>query len=134
MKRIGQCAVVGLLLTAMTVGQVMAKPYPQATGLVNDFARILPIDQGQQLNQELADFRNRTTIEIAVVTVESLDGQTAEDYAVGLATKWEIGKADVNNGVIFLVAPKDREMWIQAASGVRAILTPERAQGIIDQD
>jgi uncharacterized protein len=116
----------------LSVTNVFAQQYPQPTGYVNDFASLLSQEQGALLNNELAEFEEKTTIEIAVVTVSRLNNQSIENYTRGLATEWGVGKRGQNNGVVFLVAPKEREMRIQTASGVRMVLTDRLADNIRD--
>jgi len=108
--------------------------YPEPTGYVNDFASLLSPEQGKSLNDELAAFEEKTSVEIAVVTVPWLGNQSIEEYATGLATEWGVGKRGQNNGVVLLVAPKERKMRIETASGARAILTDGIADRIRDRE
>jgi uncharacterized protein len=122
------------LIPAIVASTVLfAQDYPKATGYVNDYAQLLSHDEGSSLNQELVAFENKTTIEIAVVIVSSLNGEDIENYTRGLATAWGVGKRGQNNGVVFLIAPKERTMRIETASGARAILTDARANEIRDE-
>jgi len=109
-----------------------AQQYPKPTGYVNDFAQLFTQEQGKSLNDELVAFEKETTIEITVVTVPWLNNQNIEDYTRGLAKEWGVGKRDQNNGVVFLIAPKERKMRIEIASGVCATLTDNRADQIRD--
>ncbi len=123
-----------LTLLLLAVGtNIQAQIYPRATGYVSDFAHVLTTEQGSSLNAELIAFEANTTIEIAVVTVVSLDGKTPEAFAVGMATEWGVGKKNKNNGVIFLIAPTERKMYIQPASGLREKLTQSRLESIRDR-
>jgi uncharacterized protein len=119
-----------LLLTAAILG--FAQEYPRPSGYVNDFAHVLSSGVAESLNQELAAFREQTSIEIAVVTVNSLQGESIEDYTRGLAAYWGVGERGRNNGVVFLVAPTARKMRIETASGVQPVLTDNRADAIRD--
>lgn len=112
-----------LLVISVFCTSVSAQEYPSPTGFVNDFANILSAEQGKDLNEKLVEFKKQTGAEIAVVTVPSLGGQTVEAYTRGLATEWKVGKQGKNNGVIFLVAPAERKMRIETASGIKDILT-----------
>jgi uncharacterized protein len=109
-----------------------AQKYPKSTGFVNDFANLLTHEQGAALNKELIDFEKKTTIEIAVVTVPWLNNQSIEDYTRGLAEEWGVGKGGQDNGVVFLIAPKEHKMRIETASGVSSILTDSQADKIRD--
>lgn len=132
MKTIVKSALAVVLLVIAIATTAHAQQYPKATGYVNDFANLLTREQGASLNNELAAFEKKTTIEIAVVTVPWLNNQRIEDYTKGLAKEWGVGKRGQNNGAVFLIAPKERKMRIETASGARAILTDSRADQIRD--
>ena len=67
------------------------------TGFVQDYAKILTTEQVSALENKLEQFEKATTNEIAVVTITSLDGDTVENVAQEIFTKWGIGKKDKNN-------------------------------------
>ena len=125
-------ASVALLLIALAT-TAYAQQYPKATGYVNDFASLLSHEQGASLNDELIAFEKKTTIEIAVITVPWLNNQSIEHYTRELAKEWGVGKRGQNNGIVFLVAPKERKVRIEVASGVHSVLTDSRADQIRDQ-
>lgn len=100
--------------------------FPVATGLVTDQAGILTADEHAQLEAKLRAFNARTSVEIAVVTVPSLDGLAVEDYASKLFAAWKIGKAGKNNGVLLLFAPNEPptgKVKIEVGYGLEPILT-----------
>ena len=117
-----------LSLATFALGQ----EYPKATGYVNDFAHVLSQEQAEGLNTNLAELEKKTSVEVAVVTVSSLNGQDVESYTRGLATAWHVGKRGKNNGVVFLIAPNEHKMRIQTASGSRSVLTDSTADEIRD--
>lgn len=133
MKTIGKSALAVLLLIVAVATTAYAQQYPKATGYVNDFANLLTREQGTSLNDELAAFEKKTTIEIAVVTVPWLNNQSIEHYTRELAKEWGVGKRGQNNGIVFLIAPKERKVRIEVASGVHSVLTDSRADRIRDQ-
>lgn len=119
------------LLTAKSYGQVS---YPKAIGLVNDFANVLSADKRQELEIKLKDFEKQTSIELTVVTVESLQGLSVERFTLGLANTWGVGKADQNNGVVLLIAPIERKLRIEVGLGLKQRLTNSAADNIIQSD
>jgi uncharacterized protein len=121
-----------ILLVLSLATTASAQKYAKPTGYVNDFAQMLTHEQGQALNAELIAFEKKTTIEISVVTVPWLNNQSVEDYTRGLATEWGVGKSGKDNGVVFLIAPKEHKFRIEIASGVRLMLTDSRADEIRD--
>ena len=82
---------------------------PAYTGMVNDFAGKLSDAKRQQLESLLENFRTRSGIEIAIVTMrfDDLQGYAVEDYSLQLARKWGIGGDSEKRGLLLLVAIKD---------------------------
>ncbi len=134
MKKLGASALVFAIFVLMIGITASAEQYPKPTGFVNDFAGVLTTDQGVSLNAELIAFEKKTTIEISVVTVPWLNNQSVEDYTRGLAQEWGVGKKGKNNGVVFLIAPKERKMRIEVASGISSTLPSSRTDQIRDED
>lgn len=126
-------ALTTLLVCLLVSTALSGQEYPKATGYVNDYASLLSHDEGSLLNQELDAFERKTSVEIAVVIVSSLNGESIESYTKGLATAWGVGKRGKNNGVVFLIAPKEHKMRIETASGARETLTDARADEIRDE-
>ncbi len=131
MKNLRKVALATLLFFVAFVA-THAQQYPKSTGYVNDFAQVLTPEQGGLLNKELIDFKKKTTIEIAIVTVPWLNNQSIENYTRNLAKEWGVGKQGKNNGIVFLVALKEHKMRIETASGVRSVFTDNRADKIRD--
>ncbi len=102
-------------------------------GFVNDYAGILTVEQKSALEAKINAFEKSTTNEIAVVAVTSLDGNTIENLAQEIFTKWGIGKAEKNNGVLFLIAFEDKEARIHTGYGVEGDLT-DLGTSYIQQD
>lgn len=93
------------------------------TGFVEDYANLLTPEQATALESKLVNFEKSTTNEIAVVTIPALDGDIIENVAQEIFTKWGIGKADKNNGVLLLVSLADRQTRIHTGYGVEGDLT-----------
>lgn len=105
--------------------------YPDPKGYVNDFAGVLSKDTVTQLNTQLKDYEARTTNQISIVFIKSLNGDTIENYSIGLAEKWKVGQKGKDNGVIFLAAVQDRKMRIEVGYGLEGALTDLQAKNII---
>lgn len=119
------------LFLLFVVLPALAQEFPKPTGFVNDFAQILSSETRRTLDADLVSFERETTVEIAVVTVESLEGTTIEDYAVRLFEDWKIGKKEKDNGVLLLVAPAERRVRIEVGYGLEPVLTDAKAGRII---
>ena len=92
-------------------------------GFVSDYAGILSAENKNALENKISNFEKQTSNEIAVVTIPSLDGDTVENVAQNIFTKWGIGKKDKNNGVLILVAIAEHRTRIQTGYGVEGDLT-----------
>ena len=107
--------------------------YPSPVGWVNDFAGIFKQEDIDKMNEFLTDFEKKTTVEIAVVTISSLNGKSIKMYASGLFNAWGIGKKDINNGILFLVVPNDKQLCIHVGYGLENVITNVVASRIIDE-
>ena len=83
-------------------------------------------------SQKLADFEKKSSDQIVVATVPSLDGEEIEPYANRLFRAWKLGQAGENNGVLLLVAPNDRKMRIEVGYGLEGTLTDLHTKLIIE--
>ena len=93
---------------------------------------LLQRPQSQQgLEQKLHDYKEQTSIEVAVVTVSSLEGLTVEEYTLNLAQKWGVGDKEKDNGIVVLVAPNERKIRIEVGYGMEPDLTDAQAGRII---
>jgi len=110
----------------------------QPTGFVNDFAGILSLDQKTALESKLEAFNATTTIEIAIVIVKNLGGDTIETAARQIFDSWKIGKAKQDNGVLVLVSTEAvggvRPIRIEPGYGLEGALTDIQSKQIIDND
>lgn len=127
-KRMIACA--GWLLAAGVVLAQTALPKP--SGYVNDFADILDSPKRAALSQRLQEVETKTSSEIAVATVKSLDGMSIEEYANRLFKDWGVGQGKTDNGVLILVAPIQREMRIEVGYGLEGVLPDGLAGEIRD--
>ena len=118
-------------LFLLTVQPTWALSFPTPVGYVNDFAGILSSETKQNLEQQLTQLEEDSSIEIAVVTIESLEGTTIDDYAVRLFEAWGTGKKDGDNGALLLIAPDERELRIEVGYGLEPLLTDSKAGRII---
>jgi uncharacterized protein len=116
----------------IVVAHAWAKIPKKQNKLVSDFAGILSDKVETRINRLLDSTEKSTGAEIAVVTVRSLDGMSVEEYAVRLFNKWGIGKKGEDNGVLFLVAPNERQMRIEVGYGLEPVITDGRAGYIRD--
>ena len=95
---------------------------PKPLGFVSDYAHILKPETVKKLNRILAELKEKTGVEVAVVTVKKVEGGDVFDYSVELFEKWGIGQKGKDNGVLFLVDVGDRKLRIDTGYGMEGIL------------
>jgi uncharacterized protein len=119
-------------ICASTMFAAAALP-DKATSYVTDAAGVLDAGTKQQLVTLLSALEKKTTAQVVVVTVGSLDGDYVEHYTNALFHKWGIGQKGKNNGVMLLAAIKDRKMRIEVGYGLEGVLNDAKAGAIRDQ-
>ena len=122
-------AAFALLLFAM-VAPAAAQTFPPLTGRVVDQANLLSSAQKLDISSKSEALEAQTGRQFVVATVNSLEGREIEDYAYRLGRAWKIGDEKRDDGVILLVAPKERKVWITTGYGAGAFLT-DAMSGII---
>jgi uncharacterized protein len=91
-------------------------------GYVSDFANVLSPDAKAKLTALCTEVDQKAKAQVAVVTVPTIDGQSAFDYSYALATKWGVGPKQVSRGVLILYATNDHKYWTQVGYGLEGIL------------
>ena len=106
--------------------------YPQLTGFVTDNANIIDPVYEAKITQLAKQIEQSTTVEIAIVTVESLEGESSEMYALNLFNHAGIGKIDKDNGLLILVAKQEREYRFEFGYGLERIIDDSMEANIGD--
>ncbi len=88
-----------------------------------DDAHVLSAVTKADLEGKFAALEAKSTIQLVVATVPSLNGQEIEPYANELFRHWKLGTAVKNNGVLFLIAPKEHRVRIEVGYGLEGTLT-----------
>lgn len=110
---------------------VSALDVPPLTGRVVDLAHVLPPDETDQLASRLKAHEEKTTNQVVVLLLPSLEGESLEEYSHRVATTWKLGQKGTDNGVLFLVALKERKIRIEVGYGLEGTLTDLRSAHII---
>ena len=121
----------GLFFLALPIYAQQGLPKVKPAGYVNDFAGVLSQSARAQLEALCAEVDQKARAQIAVVTVQSLDGKPVEDYSIALATQWGIGPKQSSSGVLILLAVQDRKYRIEAGYGLEPILPDGKVGGFM---
>lgn len=115
----------------LSVGVAFAEPISQLkpTGYVNDFANVLDTSTKSQIEDLCGQVEQKAHAQIALVTINTLDGNDIESYAVDLFHKWGIGAKSTDRGVLILYAIRDHRARIEVGYGLEPILPDGKVGG-----
>ena len=112
-----------LLILMLLIPSASAVSYPTVRGFVTDNANMIDASYEAKITQLAQEIEKESTVEIALVTVESLEGEEIDIYAVNLFEKWGIGKKDKDNGLLIIVAKEEREAKFEVGYGLEGTVT-----------
>jgi uncharacterized protein len=125
-----------LLILIITVSLAVAStPEPPATprDYVIDLAGVVQGDARDRLNAVLKELEQKTSAQVLVLTVQSLDGQSVEEFAFNTKEKWKLGQKGKDNGALIVVAVKDRKYRLEIGYGLESVL-PDSLVGSIGRE
>ena len=108
-------------------------PNPPKNGYVLDQTQTLSKDDINTMNRMGLELQKKTKAQIAVLMIPTLDGEDVSDYANRVFRAWRIGDKEKNNGVLFLIALKDKQMRIEVGYGLEGAINDGKAGEILDQ-
>ena len=100
---------------------------------VMDLANILKPAEAEILKGKIILLQLATTTQLAILIIPDLQGEVLEEYSLRVANTWKLGRCDMNNGVLILMALKDRVLRIETGLGLESILTNEACERIIEE-
>jgi uncharacterized protein len=125
-------ALAAWLCAAMVVAQPLVA-VPTLTGRVVDLADGLSAVQQKALDERLSAFEQRKGSQIALLIVRSTQPETIEQYAIRVAEQWKLGRKQVDDGAILLIAKEDRTLRIEVGYGLEGALNDATCKRIIDE-
>lgn len=105
--------------------------YPALTGRIVDNAHLLNAEASARIEQKLRAHEEKTSDQVVVATLPSLQGYPIEEFANGLFRAWKLGDKAKNNGVLLIVAPNERKVRIEVGYGLEGALTDALSKVII---
>lgn len=122
-----------LLIQTLGFSQYDIPPAPKFQTSVYDYAGVMDASEKASLEQKLIKYSDSTTTQIVVITIETLKGENIGILTPKWGQTWGIGGSKENdNGVIILLAEKEREIWISPGYGVEDKLIAATCGQIID--
>ncbi|MDX7986366.1 hypothetical protein FE392_03310 [Xenorhabdus sp. 12] len=132
-----------LFLLLIGIGNVSAKELNQETTPVEiptlskhvvDTANALTKEEKQRLTRKLKKLQLEEKVQMAVLIIPTLGGETVEAFSSRVFDKWKLGSKEHNDGILFLVASADHQMRISVGSGLERKLTDGKIARILRQD
>src|SRR5215468_6586545 len=121
-------------VAVLSVGDpARAEPsFPALIGRVVDEAGVLDQAARARIESKLEQLESKTSTQLVVVTLRSLQGYDIADYGYRLGRAWGIGQKGKNNGAILLVAPNERRVRIEVGYGLEGTITDAVSRLIIE--
>lgn len=113
----------GTLFFFFSAFNLFALNVPPMRAAVNDYAKMLESRDVQIIENYLEKLNRDTGIQIAVLTVPSLEGEPIEDFSIRTVESWKLGQAGKDNGVLLLIAAAEKKIRIEVGYGLEGILT-----------
>jgi len=100
--------------------------------IIHDDAHLINQNDLHKIERWVDEIEAKTTAQVAVVTLKSLEGAPIENYAVRLFEKLGVGQREKDNGVLFLVSVQDRLLRIEVGYGLEEVITDILSNKIIN--
>lgn len=102
-------------------------------GWVNDYDSLFTVEQARALDSIIGSYEKRTSVEIAIATVDSaMRGPIdLEPYSLLMFRTWGIGKKEKNNGILIVIAPDLQRIRIENGYGIEDFLSNKETKDII---
>ena len=125
-------AFVLMLLSPLAV-HAYTIPEPSDDLYVSDYADVIDREVEEEIINANLELEEKNGVQIAVVTVDFLDGANIEDYAYDLFNQWGIGSAESNNGVLLLLAIGEDNYYCLAGDGLSNLLSAGRIKLLLNE-
>ncbi len=127
--------IIQAIILAVAFNAFASTPQPPAVprDYVTDLAGIVRGDVKNRLNASLQELERKTSAQVLVLTVQSLDGQSIEEFSFNTKEKWRLGQKRKDNGMLIVVAVKDRKYRFETGYGLENIL-PDSLLGSIGRE
>lgn len=121
-----------LLLFTIAPSNAVVPPLPQMpSNYVVDLANIVQDKVELQLDNYLKELEQKTTAQVVILTILSLEGDSLEDFSITTANdKWNLGQKGKDNGVLLVIVLEDKKYRFEIGYGLEGVL-PDSLVGSI---
>ncbi|KWX69770.1 TPM domain-containing protein [Paenibacillus jilunlii] len=135
MKKTFKLALIAMLLSVLLLPSLSlaktAVPKHTASFYVNDFANVIDTKTENYMVNYGVRLHQKDGAQVVLVTVDSTNGVSMEEYATALFNSWGVGSADKNNGVLLLMSIKDDDYWAVPGKGLKSALSDSKLSKIL---
>ncbi len=120
----------GIFFAGFTARAEDPTKLPQPTTYVSDFAGVVDAASKQQIEALCTEVYEKAHATIEVVTIQSLDGDSIEDFTTRLEDKWKVGPKGTDKGIVMVFAIKEHKRRIEVGYGLEGILNDAKVGDI----
>jgi uncharacterized protein len=131
LKGIFISAVIGLSFTS--VPSWANFEVPKLTGRILDQAQLIDGATQQRINKLLAGHEQASSNQVVVATFKNLQGYSIEQAGVDMGRAWGVGQKDADNGIVLILAEKERKVRIEVGYGLEGLMTDAVSASIVQQ-
>ena len=121
-----------LLATAWFQALSQDQIIPELKRRVTDQVGLLSTGQTNELEQLLAEFEQQKGSQVAVLIIESTQPETIEQYSIQVVDRWKIGRENIDDGALLIIATDDRKLRIEVGYGLEGTIPDALAKRIIN--
>lgn len=116
------------------IRKVFWNKLPKPASWTNDYENLYSKNEQHKLDSIISKFEIETTIEIGIVTIDTLKTSTEnfDNLSLHIAQTWGIGKKDKHNGILIAISRGHKRIKIQNGNGIEKIITDKETSEIIE--
>jgi len=123
-----------LSILVLNGSALFSRDVPILSARVTDETWTLSSEYQSALEKKLSEYEKKTSNQIAILMVSSLDGENIENFSMGVAEKTKLGQKGKDNGVLVTIAKEDRKLRIEVGYGLEGVLTDVLCNRIIEKE
>jgi uncharacterized protein len=114
-----------VILLMLSAGTTVGIDLPEPRHYVEDYANVINSSDERSLNGILQELEQKTSAQYIILTVQSTEGMPIEQFAIEHAQRWQLGQKGKDNGMLFVLAAKDRRYRFEVGYGLEGFITDQ---------
>ena len=124
-----------ILVTSLQLALSQDQIYPKTpSAWVNDYAKILTVEEANRLNTKLGFYEDSTSTQIFIVSLNETGGAEISMLASEIGQAWGVGQKGKENGVLMLIYPQERKVFIAMGYGLDQYIPDALTKRIIENE